>query len=101
MTALAAIISVSSSLGYLLPALVGIESLGIPSPGETSLILAAGLASQGELQIWLFIVTPCPSAILGDNIGYALGRKLGRDLLDAPGPFRARRVKLLALGDRF
>ena len=51
MLALGAIISVSSSLGYLLPAIIGLESMGVPSPGETALVLAAVLASQGKLQI--------------------------------------------------
>jgi membrane-associated protein len=101
MTVLAAIISVTSSLGYFLPALVGIESLGVPSPGETALILAAGLASQGKLQIWLVIVIAVASAIIGDNIGYALGRRLGREVLEAPGPFQARRKKFIDVGDRF
>ena len=55
MLALAAIISVSSGLGYLLPAVIGLESMGIPSPGETALVLAAVLASQGKLHIWLVI----------------------------------------------
>ena len=53
MLTLAAIIGVSSSLGYLLPAIIGLESMGIPSPGETALVLAAVLASQGKLQIEL------------------------------------------------
>ena len=53
---LAAIISVSSSLGYLLPAIIGLESMGVPSPGETALVLAAVLASQGKLQIWLVML---------------------------------------------
>ncbi|TMM06869.1 MAG: hypothetical protein E6G05_03705, partial [Actinobacteria bacterium] len=52
---LAAIISLSSKLGYLLPAIIGLESMGIPSPGETALVAAAVLASQGKLQIWLVI----------------------------------------------
>ena len=56
MTPLAAIIGVSSSLGYLLPAIIGLESMGVPSPGETALILASVLASQGKLQIWIVIV---------------------------------------------
>jgi hypothetical protein len=43
-------------LGYLLPAIIGLESMGVPSPGETALVLAAILASQGKLQIWLVIV---------------------------------------------
>ena len=101
MIELAAIFSTSSSLGYFLPALVGLESLGIPSPGETALIVAAGLASQGRLQIWLVILIAVAAAIIGDNIGYLIGRKLGREVLEAPGPFQTRRVKLLGVGDRF
>jgi membrane protein DedA with SNARE-associated domain len=101
MLAFAAIISVSSSLGYLLPAIIGLESMGIPSPGETALILASVLASQGKLNIWLVIVIGAASAIAGDNAGYTLGRHLGRDVLIAAGPFRARRRQLIELGDRY
>lgn len=101
MTAVGAIISVSSSLGYLLPAIIGLESMGVPSPGETALVLAAVLASQGKLEIWLVIVIGVASAILGDNIGYLLGRHFGRDVLEAPGPFHKRRVQVIGAGDRF
>jgi membrane protein DedA with SNARE-associated domain len=101
MLALAAIVSVSSSLGYLLPAIIGLESMGVPSPGETALVLAAVLASQGKLNIWLVIVIGVTSAIAGDNAGYALGRHLGRDVLIAAGPFRQRRRQLIDLGDRY
>ena len=41
---LAAIFGISNSLGYLLPAIIGLESMGIPSPGETALVAAAVLA---------------------------------------------------------
>jgi len=101
MTELAAIISVSGKFGYLLPALVAVESIGIPSPGETALVLSAVLASEGKLQIWLVIVIAVAAAIVGDNIGYAIGRQLGREILEAPGPFEARRMKLISVGDRF
>jgi membrane-associated protein len=101
MLGLAAIISVSSKLGYLLPAVIGLESMGVPSPGETALVLAAVLASQGKLQIWLVIVIGVASAIIGDNIGYFLGRKIGREVLEAPGPFHKRRTMLISVGDRF
>ncbi len=101
MLAAAAIISVSSSLGYLLPAIIGLESMGVPSPGETALILAAVLASQGKLQIWLVILIGVCSAIIGDNAGYLLGRRFGRDVLEARGPFHQRRVEMIAAGDRF
>jgi membrane protein DedA with SNARE-associated domain len=98
---LAAIIGISSNLGYLLPAIIGLESLGVPSPGETALVLAAVLASQGKLQISLVIVIGAASAILGDNIGYLLGRKFGRTVLEAPGPFQKHRINAIAAGDRF
>jgi membrane protein DedA with SNARE-associated domain len=101
MILLGAIISVSGSLGYALPALVGVEALGIPIPGETGLILAAGLAAAGKLQIWLVIVIAVAAAIVGDNIGYAIGRKLGREVLEAPGPFEKHRQRLIKFGDHF
>ena len=101
MLLIGAIIGVSGSLGYALPAIIGLESMGIPSPGETALILAAVLASQGKLQIWLVIVIAAASAIVGDNLGYLLGRKLGRRVLTAPGPLLARRTEVIDAGDRF
>jgi len=94
-------IALSSKLGYLLPAIIGLESMGVPSPGETALVLAAILASQGKLQIWLVILIGVASAILGDNAGYALGRRFGRDVLIARGPFQDRRRRAIAFGDRF
>jgi membrane-associated protein len=101
MLLLGAIISVGSGLGYALPAIIGLESMGIPSPGETALILAAVLASQGKLNIWLVILIATASAIVGDNLGYLLGRKLGRRVLTAPGPMQERRVEVIDAGDRF
>ncbi len=101
MAVLGAIITVSSGLGYLLPAIIGLESLGVPSPGETALVLAAVLASQGKLQIWLVIVIGVASAIVGDNLGYLLGRRFGRALLEAHGPFYKHRMNAVRAGDRF
>ena len=97
----AALFGLSSSLGYLLPAIIGLESMGIPSPGETALVLAAILASQGKLQIWLVIVIGVASAIAGDNIGYVLGRRFGREVLVARGPLRRHRLRAVRAGDRF
>ncbi|MDQ6744922.1 MAG: DedA family protein [Actinomycetota bacterium] len=94
-------IGVSSNLGYVLPAIIGLESMGVPSPGETALVLAAVLASQHKLQIWLVLVIGIASAILGDNIGYLLGRRFGRELLACRGPFKSHRQRTIAAGDRF
>ena len=98
---IAAIIGLSNSLGYLLPAIIGLESMGVPSPGETALVLAAILASQGKLQIWLVIVIAAASAIMGDNIGYLLGRRFGREVFTARGPFHHHRERAIEAGDRF
>lgn len=99
--ALAALFSVSGGLGYALPAIIGLESMGVPSPGETALVLAAVLASQGQLDIWLVIVIGAASAILGDNIGYLLGRHLGRDVLVHRGAFHEQRARMIDAGDRY
>jgi membrane protein DedA with SNARE-associated domain len=101
LTPVAAILGVSNSLGYLLPAIIGLESMGIPSPGETALVAAAILASQGKLQIWLVILIGVASAILGDNIGFLLGRRYGRDVLGARGPLQGQRLRAIRVGDQF
>src|ERR1700760_3319069 len=100
MLLLGAIISVGGGLGYALPAIIGLESMGIPSPGETALILSSVLASQGKLQIWLVLVIGISSAIVGDSIGYELGRRLGREIITAPGPLRNERIKAIDAGER-
>ncbi|ONI68414.1 hypothetical protein BWI15_36080 [Kribbella sp. ALI-6-A] len=71
---------------YLVVGLViGIESMGIPLPGETTLIAAALLASQGDLRLVLVIGAAATGAIVGDSIGYYLGRKAGRGLFERLG----------------
>jgi membrane protein DedA with SNARE-associated domain len=75
--------------------------MGVPSPGETALVLAGVLASQGKLSIVLVIAIASASAIVGDNVGYLLGRMLGREVLEKPGPFQKHRIKVIAAGHRF
>ena len=88
--------------GYpLLIVLVMAESGGVPIPGETALITAAVLASQGKLNIVLVIVFAAAGAIVGDNIGYVIGRKGGRWLLERPGRFQRQRHEVLAVGEPF
>lgn len=61
----------------LLGVAVGIESFGIPVPGETALIAFAVLASQGHYGIEWVIVVASLGAIVGDNLGYWLIGRLG------------------------
>jgi membrane protein DedA with SNARE-associated domain len=88
--------------GYpLLFLLVMGESSGVPIPGETALITAALLASRGKLSIELVIVLAVAGAIVGDNIGYLIGRKGGRWLLERPGRFESQRQAALRTGEPF
>jgi membrane protein DedA with SNARE-associated domain len=88
--------------GYpLLFVIVMSESGGLPVPGETGLITAAVLASQGKLKLELVIALAAAGAIVGDNIGYVIGRKGGRWLLQRPGLFHRQRLQVLASGQPF
>jgi membrane protein DedA with SNARE-associated domain len=71
---------------YLLVALViGLESLGIPLPGEIILVSAALLSSQGHVNPWIVGACATAGAIVGDSIGYAIGRRGGRPMLEMLG----------------
>lgn len=69
--------------GYLaIFAIILLESAGVPLPGETTLVAAAVYTgSHGTLDIRLIIATAAGAAILGDNVGYWVGRTLGRKVL--------------------
>jgi membrane protein DedA with SNARE-associated domain len=102
---LAAIINVEHWIGVagypLLFLIVMGESSGVPVPGETALITAAILASKGKLQIEAVIGLAAAGAIIGDNIGYVIGRKGGRWLLERPGRFYEHRRRVLETGEPF
>ncbi|WP_329003845.1 DedA family protein [Kribbella sp. NBC_00709] len=73
-------------LAYLVVGLViGVESMGVPLPGETTLVAAALLASQHHLRIEFVIIAAAAGAIIGDSIGYFVGRKAGRRLFERLG----------------
>jgi membrane protein DedA with SNARE-associated domain len=58
---------------------ITLETLGAPLPGESALILASGAAAAGELPIRGVVLAAFAAAILGDNLAYLIGRRLGRD----------------------
>ncbi len=77
---------------------IGLESMGIPLPGETILVLAAiYAATHADLNIWLVATAAATGAIVGDNIGYWLGLRFGYPLLRRHGHligFSDGRIKL-------
>jgi membrane protein DedA with SNARE-associated domain len=67
--------------------LVGLESLGIPLPGETALIIAGAYAgSTHNLSPWAIFAVASAAAIVGDNIGFWIGGTGGYRLARAYGP---------------
>jgi membrane protein DedA with SNARE-associated domain len=68
-------------------AIIGIESLGIPLPGEIALVSAALLASRHTLDINPVAVGAAATigAIVGDSIGYSIGRRFGMSLFERLG----------------
>jgi membrane protein DedA with SNARE-associated domain len=87
----------------LLFAFVAVESAGVPIPGETALIAAAVFAhsKQHHFSLTAVIVVGATAAIVGDNIGYCLGRFGGRRLLDRWGFVRRYAEKALPPSERF
>lgn len=88
-----------TAYGYLVVALmVGVEGMGVPLPGEATLIAAAIVAgTTRQLNIGLVIAAAVGGAIAGDNAGFWIGRSLGYGLLRRFGRYiglTERRIRL-------
>jgi membrane protein DedA with SNARE-associated domain len=99
---IAALIHIPPNVGYAAVfTLIAVETMGIPVPAETALIAAALLANHGEMDIGTLIVIASAAAILGDNVGFAIGRLYGRRLFLFRGPLLQHRRRLLERGEPF
>lgn len=67
---------------------ITLETLGLPLPGESALIASSAAAGAGKLGIWHVVIAAYVAAVLGDNIGYLIGRRYGKAVI-------------LGYGDRF
>jgi|tagenome__1003787_1003787.scaffolds.fasta_scaffold19905351_1 membrane protein DedA with SNARE-associated domain len=67
-------------------AIIYLESLGAPLPGETVLVAASVLATSGDMPILHLLLAVIAGAVLGDSTGYCIGRVGGRRLLQRYGP---------------
>lgn len=74
--------------GYLaVGGLIFVEDFGVPAPGETVLIAAAFFAGTGQLNILLVMLVAFAAAVIGDNVGFAIGDFGGRPLLERFGKY--------------
>ena len=66
---------------------VMLENAGVPVPGETILLIAGYFAATGEFHIALVMLVAATGAVIGDNIGFAIGHHYGRTVLLRLGRF--------------
>lgn len=80
---ISAIVEAYGSIGLFI--VVTLESLGLPFPGETAIILASVAAAAGKIKIWQVALAAFTGAVLGDNIGYLIGRNFGKPFIEKHG----------------
>ena len=66
---------------------VMLENAGLPVPGETILLVAGYFSSTGEFNIALVMLIAAVGAVIGDNIGFAVGHHFGRAFILRVGRF--------------
>jgi membrane protein DedA with SNARE-associated domain len=77
-----------TQVGYLgVAGLVFIESFGVPAPGETAIIAAAAYAGRGHLNVYVVAAAAFTAAVVGDSLGYLIGRRGGRPLVHRFGRY--------------
>jgi len=66
---------------------VMLENAGLPIPGETILLIAGYFSATGQFNIWLVMLIAAVGAVVGDNIGFAVGHHFGRRAILKVGRF--------------
>jgi membrane protein DedA with SNARE-associated domain len=84
-----ALISLIPTYGpWIIFGIVALESAGVPLPGETILVAAALLAATaGQISIVVVVLAAAAGAIVGDGIGYMVGRRFGLPLIRRYGRY--------------
>ncbi len=94
------LVSLIETFGYVgLIAIIFAESglfFGFFLPGDSLLLTAGLLASRGALQLPILLLTLAPAAVLGDNVGYWFGKKVGPPIFSRENSLFFRRKNLLA-----
>lgn len=94
------LVKLIETVGYVgLTAIIFAESglfFGFFLPGDSLLLTAGLLASRGALQLPILLLTLAPAAVLGDNVGYWFGKKVGPPIFSRENSLLFRRKNLLA-----
>jgi membrane protein DedA with SNARE-associated domain len=74
--------------GYLaIGGVIGVESFGVPAPGQTIMIAASIYAGAGRMNIYIVAIVSFVTAVVGDNIGYWIGLRGGRKIVHRWGKY--------------
>src|SRR3989449_9616507 len=87
--------SVALAIVFLAPALEASAFLGFVFPGEIAVLLGGVLAYNGRVSLPAVILAAVAGAIVGDTIGYFVGRRWGHQIIRGVGarvPFLRRRI---------
>jgi len=88
--------------GYLaVAAVIGVESFGVPAPGQTIMVAAAIYAGAGRLNIFAVAAIAFVAAVLVDNVGYWIGVRGGRKLVHRWGKYVFLTPERLARAEGF
>jgi len=88
--------------GYLAVAgFIGVESFGVPAPGQTIMVAAAIYAGAGRLNIFGVAAIAFVAAVMGDNVGYWIGARGGRRLVNRWGKYVFITPERLDKAERF
>jgi membrane protein DedA with SNARE-associated domain len=72
---------------WIIAVVVALESAGVPLPGETILVAGALLATTNQIDIAIIVAAAATGAIVGDGIGYTVGRRFGTPFLRKYGRY--------------
>ncbi|GIF05416.1 DedA family protein [Actinoplanes siamensis] len=88
--------------GYLaLAVVIGVESFGVPAPGQTIMVAASIYAGAGRMNIYVVALISFFAAVIGDNIGYWIGLRGGRRVVHRWGKYILVTPERLEKAERF
>ena len=99
---LAGVAPILDRWGYLaIAGVIGVESFGVPAPGQTIMVAAAIYAGAGRMNIVAVAAISFVAAVLGDNVGYWIGVRGGRRVVDRFGKYIFITAERLDRAERF
>ena len=99
---LAGVAPILDRWGYLaIAGIIGVESFGVPAPGQTIMVAASVYAGAGRMNIFAVAAVSFVAAVLGDNVGYWIGVRGGRKAVHRFGRYVFLTPERFARAEKF